>query len=282
MTLTGAGKVAGVIGWPIGHSKSPQLHHYWIDRHQVDGVVVPLAVAPENLEGALKALPKLGFAGVSVTIPHKETCLDFLDEVSPLVSAVGACNMIAVRNGRLVGDNTDVFGFSENLRLGAPHLQSDRPALVLGAGGAARAVVAGLAQLGFKNVAIANRTIERAKLIAADMEQPLGISINVIPWQQLGDLLADAGVLVNATSLGMVGQPPLDIDLEQVPSSCVVTDIVYQPLETELLKKAAAQGCATVDGLGMLLHQGRPAFRAWFGIDPEVTDDQRTLVLSLK
>ncbi len=282
MTLTGAGKVAGVIGWPIGHSKSPQLHHYWIDRHGVDGVVVPLAVAPENLEDTLRALPKLGFAGVSVTIPHKETCRAFLDEVTPLVSTVGACNMIAVRDGRLIGDNTDVFGFAENLRLGAPHLQADRPALVLGAGGAARAVVAGLADLGFTKVVMANRTIERAKLIAADMEQPLGISIEIVPWQQLGEVLADAGVLVNTTSLGMVGQPPLDCDLGPLPASCVVTDIVYQPLETDLLKRAAAKGCTTVDGLGMLLHQGRPAFRAWFGIDPEVTDDQRALVLSLK
>ena len=282
MTLTGAGKVAGVIGWPIGHSKSPQLHHYWIDRHKVDGVVVPLEVAPENLESALKALPKLGLAGVSVTIPHKETCLAFLDEVSPLVLAVGACNMIAVQDGKLIGDNTDVFGFSENLRLGAPKADFDRLALVLGAGGAARAVVAGLAQLGVKKVVIANRTEDRAKRIAADMAQPLGISIEVIPWQQLGDALAEAGVLVNATSLGMVGQPALDIDLGQLPSSCVVTDIVYQPLETDLLKNAKSKGCATVDGLGMLLHQGRPAFQAWFGIDPHVTDDQRALVLSLK
>ena len=282
MTLTGAGKVAGVIGWPIGHSKSPQLHHYWIERYQVDGVVVPLAVAPDHLENALKALPKLGFAGVSVTIPHKENCCTFLDEVSPLAAAVGACNLIAVTDGKLVGDNTDVFGFSENLRLGAPNASVDRPALVLGAGGAARAVVAGLAQLGVKNVVIANRTIERAKLIAADMEQPLSISIDVVPWQQLGHGLADAGILVNATSLGMTGQPPLEIDLERLSSSCVVTDIVYQPLKTDLLKNADAKGCATVDGLGMLLHQGRPAFRAWFGIDPQVTEEQRTLVLSLK
>lgn len=280
MTLTGAGTVAGVIGWPIAHSKSPQLHQYWLDRHGVDGVVVPLAIEPAQLEQALRAFPKLGLAGCSVTIPHKETCIPFLDEITPLVTAVGACNMIKVTDGRLIGDNTDVFGFAENLRLGAPGATWGGTALVLGAGGAARAVVAGLAQLGVTRIVLANRTLARAEKISEDMAPALKTTIDCIPWDQIPDVVSSTSVLVNTTSLGMVGQPPLTIDLAGLSTDCIVNDIVYQPLETELLRAAAARGCVTVDGLGMLLHQARPAFKAWFGIDPAVEDHQRQLILA--
>ncbi len=285
MTLTGAGTVAAVIGWPIAHSKSPQLHQYWLDRHGIDGVVVPLAIDPAQLEQALRALPALGLAGCSVTIPHKESCIPFLDEVTPLVTGVGACNMIKVSGDRLIGDNTDVFGFAENLRLGAPDARWDGTALVLGAGGAARAVVAGLAELGVPDIVVANRTVKRAEQLADQMAGSIkavahgNVSIRFVPWEDISALLPNIRFLINATSLGMAGQPPLTIDLSGLSSDCVVNDIVYQPLETDLLRGASARGCVTVDGLGMLLHQARPAFKAWFGIDPTVEDQQRQLIL---
>ncbi len=279
MTLTGAGTVAAVIGSPIAHSKSPQLHQYWLERYSVDGAVVPLAVDPADLGDALRAMMKIGFAGTSVTIPHKETCIPLLDDVSPLVRSVGACNMIIMKNGKLIGDNTDVFGFSENLRLGAGGADLKRKSLVLGAGGAARAVVAGLADVGVTEIVIVNRTEERAQKLVSDMAPHMTVPLSAIGWNEIPELLPGIGVLINATSLGMTGQPPLQLDLNGLQPGSVVNDIVYQPLETELLRTVAKRGCITVDGLGMLLHQARPAFRAWFGVDPEVGEKQRALIL---
>lgn len=280
MTLTGAGKVAAVIGWPIAQSKSPQIHQYWIDRHQLDGVVVPFAVRPDDIGQALEAFVELGIVGASVTLPHKQTCIPLLHEVSPLVKTVGACNMIRIEGDCLIGDNTDVFGFVENLKQGLPKTEWPEQAMVLGAGGAARAIIAGLADLGVTQIFVANRTVERAATLASQMAAPLGVVINPIPWTEISNLLGSVGILVNTTSLGMVGQPALDIDLENLKADCIVNDIVYNPLETDLLKGASAKGCPTVDGLGMLLHQARPAFKAWFGVDPIVENDQRHIVLN--
>ncbi len=282
MTLSGAGTVAAVIGWPIAHSKSPQLHQYWIDRYNVDGVVVPFAVAPDHLDVAVAALAAMGLAGCSVTLPHKQACIPLLDEVSPLVTTVGACNLIVHKDGKLYGDNTDVFGFAENLKLGAPDANWQRPALVLGAGGAARAVIAGLSELGVPEILIANRTHSRAEALASDMAARLTSKLSAVPWQDAATAVGQCGFLINTTSLGMTGQPPLEIDVTGLSPDCVVNDIVYTPLETDLLRHAAAKGCTTVDGLGMLLHQGRPAFHGWFGVDPQVDEAQRNLVLGIK
>lgn len=278
MTVTGQARVAGVIGWPIGHSRSPQLHGYWLDRYGIDGAYVPLPVAPERLEQAIRALPALGLAGVNVTVPHKEAVLPLMDEVEPLARRIGAVNTVVVGDDAgLWGRNTDAFGFMAALRAGAPTFDpATGPAVVLGAGGAARAVVAALIEAGAPVVRLVNRTVAKAERIAADLGGP----VEPIDWERRGDALGDAALLVNATSLGMKGRPALEFDLDALPLEAVVNDIVYTPLETDLLAAARARGNPAVDGLGMLLHQARPAFEAFFGRDPEVTTALRDHVLA--
>ncbi len=281
--MSGGGtRVAGVIGWPVAHSLSPRLHGYWLARHGVDGAYVPLAVAPEHLEQALAALPALGFAGVNVTVPHKERALAAVDEATPVARRIGAVNTLIVSpGGRLIGTNTDADGFIENLYEQAPGWRpAAGPALVLGAGGAARAVVAALIDAGAPALRIANRHRARAAAIARDFGGPEpGASITVLPWEERSATLADIALLVNTTSLGMAGQPPLELDLALLPPTATVVDIVYRPLITPLLAAAAARGNPVVDGLGMLLHQARPAFAAWFGVEPAVTGALRRFVL---
>ncbi|MCE2509526.1 MAG: shikimate dehydrogenase [Alphaproteobacteria bacterium] len=278
MSVTGQAQIAGVMGWPVAHSRSPLLHGYWLERYGIDGAYVPLPVRPEHLESALRALPLLGFAGVNLTTPHKEAALDVLDETDALARRLGAVNTVTVlADGRLAGTNTDGFGFMENLREGAPGWKAESgPTVVLGAGGAARAVVAALRDQGAE-VRLVNRTEARA----AALVEALGGAIEAYPWKARQAALAGARLLVNATTLGMEGGTPLDLDLGPLPKEAVVTDLVYAPLETALLKAAKARGNPTVDGLGMLLHQARPGFRAWFGqggIDPEVTPELRAHV----
>jgi shikimate dehydrogenase len=275
MATTGAARLAGVMGWPVKHSRSPRLHGYWIEKYGVDGAYVPLAVAPENLAATIKALPLLGFAGVNLTVPHKEAALELVDHVDPTARRIGAINTIVVRaDGSLEGSNTDAFGFIEHLRADAPQWSAAKPAVVLGAGGAARAVVAALLDAGVPRVRLVNRTAERAERLASEFDGP----ISVHGWGDWRAALPESGLLVNTTTLGMTGQPPLDIDLTNLPSDAVVNDIVYVPLETSLLAAASRRGNRIVDGLGMLLHQARPGFRAWFGVDPEVTPALRTHV----
>jgi shikimate dehydrogenase len=274
---SGKARLAGVMGWPVAHSLSPRLHGYWLEQHGVDGVYVPLAVAPDHLATALRALPSLGFRGVNLTLPHKERALELCQEVDDLARRIGAVNTIVVREGRLVGSNSDAFGFLESLKAGAPEWRPEAaPAVVLGAGGAARAVVAALIDAGAPEVRLVNRTRERAEALAAS----LGGAISIQHWAKRRAALADAGLLVNATTLGMAGQPPLDLDLGGLPSDALVTDLVYAPLVTPLLAAARARGNPLVDGLGMLLHQARPGFEAWFGVRPDVTAALRAFVLS--
>lgn len=278
MMLSGKARLAAVIGWPVSHSLSPRLHGYWLQRYRIDGAYVPLAVAPEDLVAVLRDLPRMGFVGANVTLPHKESALAAVGEVEALARRVGAVNTIVVTEERgLVGRNTDVYGFLENLKAGAPGWRADRgPAVVIGAGGAARAVAVALAEAGAPEVRIANRTAARAQELAA----ALGAAALPVPWHERAGALDGAALVVNATALGMTGAPPLDLDLGLLPREALVTDIVYSPLETPLLAAAAARGNAVVDGLGMLLHQARPGFAAWFGVEPEVTPELRAFVMA--
>ncbi len=281
--LTGRAALAGVMGWPVGHSLSPRLHGFWLRQHRIDGAYVPLAVAPGRLEQALRALPAMGFRGVNLTIPHKEPALALVDRITPAAARIGAVNTVIVGQDGLLGDNTDGYGFMQSLAAGAPGWQAAAgPAVLLGAGGAARAIAVALIDAGTPELRLVNRTLARAEALAAelaDAARERGAALTVLPWQDR-DALAGAMLLVNTTSLGMAGQPPLEVDLAALPAAALVTDIVYSPLETGLLAAARARGHAVVDGLGMLLHQARPGFRAWFGVDPEVTDALRATVLA--
>ena len=274
--LSGRTRLAGIMGWPVAHSLSPRLHGHWLLRYGIDGAYVPLPVPPERLEQALSALPALGFAGVNLTIPHKEAAVSLVDRLSPRAKRIGAVNTVVVEaDGMLSGDNTDGFGFIAALSESQVGWRAEAgPAVVLGAGGAARAVAVALLDAGVPEVRLLNRTPERARALADD----LGGSVHAVNWTARAAALDGAALLVNTTSLGMHGQPPLDLALDALPPRALVTDVVYTPLITPLLALAQARGNPVVDGLGMLLHQARPGFRAWFGVDPEVDDDLRAVV----
>ena len=278
--ITGATRLAGIMGWPVAHSRSPLLHGFWLDETGVDGVYLPLPVRPENIESALRALPILGFRGCNLTIPHKQTALRVADRVDPLARRIGAVNTIVVAaDGSLEASNTDAYGFRENLREGAPGWNpAARPAVVLGAGGSARAVVASLIDAGVTEIRLINRTRGRAEAVAAYLATAQA-RISVHSWDEAVAVQDGAGLLVNTTSLGMAGEPPLELDLSSLPLSAPVADIVYVPLETGLLKSARQRGHPVVDGLGMLLHQGRPGFEAWFGAKVRVSGALRTAIV---
>lgn len=275
--LSGRSRIAGVMGWPVAHSRSPRLHGYWLRQYRIDGAYIPLPVRPAQFAAALRALPMLGFAGANVTLPHKEAALAAVDRASDEARRIGAVNTVVVLDdGKLEGRNTDGFGFVENLRAAVREWRPDAgPAVVLGAGGASRAIGATLLDLGVPDLCLLNRTIERAERLAAD----LGGRVRVRRWEDRAAALAEAALLVNATTLGMTGQPPLDLPLDLLSPQAVVNDIVYSPLETPLLAAARLRGNPAVDGLGMLLHQARPGFSAWFGVEPEVTPGLRRFVL---
>jgi len=262
-------KRAGVMGWPVEHSRSPLLHGFWLKEHRIDGAYVLLPVRPEELAAALRGLAARGFAGCNLTIPHKAPALAIVDQVDATAARIGAVNTVIARpDGMLEGRNTDAFGFRENLRAAQPGWRAGAgPAVVLGAGGAARAVVAALLDDGAPEIRLVNRSRDRAAALAA----ALGGPIELVDWARRAAALAGAALLVNTTSLGMTGQPPLDLALDALPQAALVNDIVYVPLETPLLRAARGRGNPAVDGLGMLLHQARPAFAAWFGVTPEVT-----------
>jgi shikimate dehydrogenase len=281
MRITGKTRLAGIMGWPVAHSRSPALHNFWIEEHGIDGAYVPLPVRPEQLAEALRALPLLGFRGCNLTLPHKQMALSIVDRVEPLAHRIGAMNTVIVMpDGTLEGRNTDVFGFRENLRERAPDwTPSAGPAVVLGAGGAARAVVAALIEARIEEIRIANRTPARAEQLADDLAAPT-TRTTVRAWDERDAALRDAGILINTTSLGMAGEPALKLELSQLPPTAVVVDIVYVPLETALLVNARQRGHRVIDGLGMLLHQGRPGFEAWFGSPVQVTRELRAAVLT--
>jgi shikimate dehydrogenase len=268
--------LAAVMGWPISQSRSPMLHNYWIAQHGLAGSYVPLAVPPERLEAALRALPALNFSGCNLTIPLKQDAMRIVDEVDITARKIGAISCVAVRpDGSLAGSNNDWYGFIHNILELAPDWRADAgPAVVIGAGGGARAVVYGLMARGAKEIRLCNRTAARAQQLA----DAFGGPVKVVPWSERHDALDGAATLVNATSQGMIGQPPLDLALDRLPTSALVNDIVYIPRETPLIVAARARGNRAVTGLGMLLHQGVPAWKLWFGIEPKVTTELRAAI----
>ena len=271
--------LAGVIGHPIAHSRSPALHGHWLARYGLKGHYVPMDIAPEDLREVLASLPKMGFVGCNVTIPHKEAALALADVVSDRAALIGAANTLTFRpDGKIYADNTDGGGFIANIRQLAPQWKPEAgPAAVLGAGGAARAVVCALLEAGVPEVRIANRTRARADAFRRDF----GAKVVVFDWVHAAEMFEGAVSVVNTTSLGMVGKGEFKISLDRISPDTLVTDIVYTPLMTPFLLEAQAKGCTVVDGLGMLLHQGAPGFERWFGIKPEVDDETRRVVLGL-
>jgi shikimate dehydrogenase len=271
--IDGETRLAGVLGWPVAHSRSPRLHNYWLAQYGINGAYLPLPVRAEHFAEAVKGLVRLGFAGANVTVPHKEAAFALCDRADDSATKAGAANtLVFAPSGEIHGSNTDGFGFIEALRAGAAGFDAKAgPAVVLGAGGSARAVVQALNEAGAPEIRLVNRTPERAEHLAA----ALGGPIRRLAWAEAARALEGAALLVNTTMLGMKGQPPLDLDLAALPKGAAVNDIVYVPLETTLLRLARARGNPAVDGLGMLLHQARAGFRAWFGRDPEVTPELR-------
>jgi shikimate dehydrogenase len=273
MTSGAKPPAACLIGWPAAHSRSPLIHHYWLRTLGIEGGYVIEAVPPDEFKDFIFRLSLRGFVGANVTRPHKEMALA-LSKPDERARAVGAANTLWFENGELCSTNTDVEGFINNLDASAPGWEGCEEALVLGAGGASRAVVFGLLDRGIKRVHLANRTMARAGALA----DQFGACVLPVAWDALGAVLPRAGLLVNTTSLGMKGQPPLELDVGQLPSHAVVADLVYVPLETPLLAAARAHGLKTADGLGMLLHQAVRGFELWFGRRPEVTVELRALV----
>ncbi|MEM6886594.1 MAG: shikimate dehydrogenase [Pseudomonadota bacterium] len=270
--------LAGVVGSPISHSKSPMLHGYWLRKYGLPGFYVPLDVKTSDFREVLRMLPQMGFVGVNVTIPHKEAALQVADVVADRASLIGAANTLSFRpDGTIHADNTDGYGFIENLRAGAPKWDPKiTPAAVLGGGGAARAVVASLLEAGVPEILLSNRTRVRAEKLQYDFGQ----RVKVVDWVQAGNMLESVDLVVNTTSLGMMGKPRMRVPFDGLRQTTVVSDLVYTPLQTELLRAAKAHGCVTVDGLGMLLHQGVPGFERWFGHRPEVDAGLRDMLLA--
>lgn len=267
MTRLAAPK-ASVIGFPVKHSRSPKIHGYWLHELGLPGSYESIEVQPDELTAFISTLAARGFAGTNVTVPHKEAVVALCDHVSASARALGAVNTVWLHEGRILGDNSDVHGFLANLDAGAPGwAQATRTALVLGAGGAARAVVYGLQARGIARILVANRTRARADALVA----AFGAGATALDWARIGATLPDCDLVVNTTTLGMKGQPPLVLDVAPLPAHAIVCDIVYVPLETGLLVAAAARGLRTVGGLGMLLHQAAMGFEHWFGAKPQVT-----------
>ena len=273
MILSGSAKIAGVIGWPVGHSRSPRLHGYWLDRYKVDGAYIPLPVSLDRFPEALAGLAAAGLRGVNVTVPHKEQAFEACSSLDEHARRIGAVNTIVFSEDGIHGSNTDAFGFMQNIRHNADWRGGI--SVVLGAGGAARAICVALIDAGSTEIRLVNRTRSRAETLAKEF----GPIISVYEWKDRSDTLLGASLLVNSTTLGMTGQDALKIGLDALPPNAIVNDIVYAPLETKLLARARARGNPVVDGLGMLLHQARPGFEAWFGVQPEVTDALRQFVL---
>jgi len=270
--------MAGVMGWPVGHSRSPAIHNHWIKQYCITGSYGLFPVQPERLEAAIEGLRALGIAGCNITIPHKVAAMKYVDWIDPLAQRVGAINTIVVQpDGALFGFNNDGFGYMQSLYEAQPEWKAtEGPATVLGAGGAARAILVSLLDAGATEIRIMNRTQEKAEALAHEF----GTSVSAYAWSKRHEALQGCSLLVNTTSLGMQGQAELDLELNELPAHALVSDIIYVPLETKLLSNAKARGNTTVNGLGMLLHQARPAFNAWFGVMPEVSDNLKKAVIA--
>jgi shikimate dehydrogenase len=268
--------LAGLMGWPVMHSLSPQLHNYWLRQHRLAGTYVPLAIKPDGLRAALRALPALGFSGCNLTIPHKEAALELVDKVDPLARRIGAVNTVIVAaDGSLEGRNTDAFGFVESVREAHSSWRADAGAIVvIGAGGSARAVLASMIDAGAREIRLINRSPARAQALLRDLGGP----IRMLDWRDRQAALSGAAMLINTTNQGMTGEAPLDLALDRLATTALVCDIIYVPRETPLIAAARRRGNPTVGGLGMLIHQARAAFEAWFGITPEVTAELRAMV----
>ncbi|WP_375279559.1 shikimate dehydrogenase [Pseudooctadecabacter sp.] len=269
--------LAGVIGNPISHSKSPKLFRHWLKTYNRSGYYIPMPVQEGDLETVIRTLPSMGFVGCNVTIPHKVDVLQIADLATDRATLIGAANtLIFRRDGKIHADNTDGYGFIANLKQGAPGwAPSIGPAAVLGAGGAARAVIASLIEVGVQEIYLTNRTRPKAEAL----QSAFGTKVTVVDWVQAGNMLEEAATVVNTTSLGMQGQPELRVPLDGLRRGTVVTDLVYTPLKTRFLAEAEEAGCITIDGLGMLLHQAVPGFERWFGVRPEVDVDTRAAIL---
>lgn len=275
-------KRAFVVGHPIKHSRSPLIHGYWLEKYGIAGSYERIDVEPVNFGDFLRGFHQQGFVGGNVTIPHKEAAFARVERRSERAERLKAVNTLWIEDGELWGDNTDVIGFMANLdqSLGKGWERDVETALVLGAGGAARGIVAGLQERSFQRIVIANRTIAKAQELARDLEPYSAVKLEPVAWDDLDRALAATQLIVNTTSLGMAGQPPLVLDLANAPRQAVVADIVYVPLTTPLLAAAERHGLRTVDGLGMLLHQAVPGFGRWFGIRPDVTPELRALIIA--
>jgi shikimate dehydrogenase len=254
------------------------MHNYWLEKYGIPGNYLSFQVADQNLEDVLRSMPKMGFVGANITVPHKISALTIADQVSDRAVLIGAANTLTFRaDGTIQADNTDGYGFIQNLAQNTQNWDPKRgPAVVLGAGGAARAVLVALADAGVPEILLSNRTRPKAEAL----KEEFGASIKVVDWVQAGNVMEEAATLVNTTSLGMTGQPELRVPLDGLRKDTVVTDLVYTPLKTKFLEAAESQGCEIVDGLGMLLHQGAPGFERWFGVRPEVDDQLRKIMLS--
>jgi shikimate dehydrogenase len=270
-------KKAAVIGWPIEHSRSPMIHGYWLKKYGIDGSYTKIAVNPEDVTAFVRSLAERGLSGCNVTLPHKEAVFKAADVREASAEAVGAANTLWLENGLLHAANTDTYGFMRHLEVSAPAWQAKRrPVLLLGAGGAARGIVYGMLEAGVGEVRVANRTLARAE----EISRHFGTRVKPLAWSAAEYAAKDCGLVVNTTSLGMVKTGPLDFDVECLPDDATVADIVYVPLETDLLRRARARGLVAVDGLGMLLHQAVPGFAKWFGVTPEVTDELRDILVA--
>jgi shikimate dehydrogenase len=271
MSIPNGFGLAGIIGMPVAHSRSPVIHNYWLNAHGIRGAYVPLAVAPERLKDALPGLVALGFRGCNVTMPHKQTAMALLHRVNESARRIGAVNTIVVEeDGTLSGFNNDGNGFVQSLRDVKPDWRADEgPILLLGAGGSARAVVVALLENGAREITIANRTAEKAQAIAKEF----GAAVTAIDWSDRNAAMAEPALLINCTNQGMVGKPALDVDLSRLAPTTMVADLIYTPLETPFLAQARSRGCVTVNGLGLLLNQAKLAFKAWFGVLPDVTPE---------
>jgi shikimate dehydrogenase len=277
MSISGKAKLAGVVGWPVAHSLSPRLHGYWLNAHGVDGAYVPLAVPREQFARAIESLRMMGFAGVNVTVPHKEAAFAIAHELDDAALAAGAVNLLVFSGGKIAGRNTDAAGLAANLNEAlTKNALNGKDAVLLGTGGAARAAILALSELGVREIRIVGRNHGRGEVLAHEFSARVKTPLRAVLWADWPKAAEGAGILVNATSAGMSGKEALDLPLDPLPVNAVVSDLVYNPLETDLLRRAQARGNRIVDGLGMLMHQAVPAFEAFYGERPQVTPALRT------